>query len=187
MGGPDTCMVIDDVKTGAELYRYGAPSVCNRPLPPCNTFNLPLALIGLDDGKLKPGETWAWDGKVQPYRAWEHDADLAGAWRTGAGWYFQRLAGAIGPDRFKQRLSAFGYGQGAPIGNPTAFWQGPAAGGGLFISHRGPGAFPEEAGAGRVAGEAGGRRFGAGADHRPDAGRGRPVEPGRQLPVHHRR
>lgn len=136
VGGPDTCLVIQDVKTGAEVYRYGAQSACNRPLAPCGTFQIPLALIGLGDGKIKPQETWAWDGKVQPYRAWEHDADLKGAWRSGAGWFFQRLALAIGPDRFKQQLSAFGYGQGAPIGRPQSFWQGPAAGGGLFLSTR---------------------------------------------------
>jgi hypothetical protein len=136
VGGPDTCMTIDDVKSGAEVYRYGAESVCNRPLAPCATFQIPMTLIGLDDGKVRPGETWAWDGKPQPYRAWEHDADLAGAWRSGAGWYFQRLALAIGPARFGQRLSAFGYGQGAPVGRADAFWMGPAAGGGLFLSTR---------------------------------------------------
>lgn len=141
VGGPDTCMVIEDVRSGGEAYRYGASSVCSRPLAPCSTFNIPLALIGLDDGKLKPGDTWAWDGKIQPYKAWERDADLGGAWRTGAGWFFQRLARAIGPARFKQQLSAFGYGQGAPIGNPDAFWQGPAAGGGLFISTLGQAQF----------------------------------------------
>jgi beta-lactamase class D len=141
VGGPDTCLLILDSKTGAEVYRYGAPSVCDRPLAPCNTFAIPMALIGLDDGKLKPDETWTWDGKPQPYKLWERDADLAGAWRTGSGWFFQRLAGLIGTDRFKQRLSAFGYGQGAPIGDPLSFWQGPAAGGGLFISTRGQAEF----------------------------------------------
>ncbi|MDB5459033.1 MAG: beta-lactamase [Caulobacteraceae bacterium] len=136
VGGPDTCMVIEDVKTGAEVYRYGAQSVCNRPLAPCATFQIPLALIGLSDAKLRPDETWTWDGKVQPYKAWEHDTDLKGAWRSGSGWFFRRLALAIGPDRFKQQLSAFGYGQGGPVGRPESFWQGPAAGGGLFLSTR---------------------------------------------------
>jgi beta-lactamase class D len=136
VGGPDTCMVIDDVKTGAELYQYGAPSVCNRPLAPCATFQIPMALIGLSDGALKPDETWAWNGKVQPFKAWEHDADLKDAWRTGSGWFFQRLALAIGPQRFGQALHGFGYGQGAPIGRPDSFWMGPAAGGALFLSTR---------------------------------------------------
>ena len=150
VGGPDTCMVIEDARSGGEVYRYGASSVCSRPLAPCNTFNIPLALIGLDDGKLKPGEVWAWDGKIQPYKAWEHDADLASAWRTGAGWFFQRLARQIGPERFKQQLSAFGYGQGAPVGNPDAFWQGPAAGGGLFISTLGQAQFLKTLAQGRL-------------------------------------
>lgn len=141
VGGPDTCLTILDTATGAEIYRYGAPSVCDRPLAPCHTFAVPMALIGLDDGKLKPDQTWRWDGQPQPYKVWERDADLAGAWRTGSGWFFQRLARAIGPDRFKQQLSAFGYGQGKPIGDPDHFWMGPAADGGLFISTRGQAAF----------------------------------------------
>jgi beta-lactamase class D len=136
VGGPDTCMVLTDVASGAEVYRYGAQSVCNRPLAPCDTFDIPLALIGLDDGAVKPGETWAWDGRPQLYKAWEHDTDLDGAWRSGAGWFFGKLAGEIGPALFQQRLSAFGYGQGAPLGDPRAFWQGPSAGGALFLSTR---------------------------------------------------
>ena len=136
VGGPDTSMVIQDVAHGSELYRYGAQSVCNRPLAPCETFQIPLAVIGLSDGKVKPGEVWKWDGKVQPYKAWERDSDLNGAWRSGAQWWFQRLALAIGPDRFKQQLSAFHYGQGSAIGRPDAFWMGPAAGGGLYLSTR---------------------------------------------------
>jgi beta-lactamase class D len=34
-----------------------------------------------------------------------------------------------------------GYGQGKPVGDPLAFWQGPAAGGGLFISTNDQAAF----------------------------------------------
>jgi beta-lactamase class D len=136
VGGPDTCLVLKDTGSGAELYRYGAESVCNRPLAPCETFRIPLTVIGLSDGKATRGEVVKWDGKVQPYKAWERDMDLEAAWRTGADWWFQRLALAIGPDRFKQALSAFGYGQGKPIGRPDAFWMGPAAGGGLYLSTR---------------------------------------------------
>lgn len=136
VGGPDTCLELKDTASGAELYRYGAQSACNRPLAPCETFRIPLAVIGLSDGKVAPGQVFKWDGKVQPYKAWEHDMDLAGAWRAGANWWFQRLALAIGPERFGQALSAFGYGQGKPIGRPDAFWMGPAAGGGLYLSTR---------------------------------------------------
>jgi beta-lactamase class D len=136
VGGPDTCVLLKDTGNGAELYRYGAQSACNRPLAPCGTFEVPLTVIGLSDGKVAPGQVFKWDGKVQPYKAWERDLDLAGAWRAGAEWWFQRLAVSIGPERFGQALSAFHYGQGRPIGRPDAFWKGPAAGGGLFLSTR---------------------------------------------------
>jgi beta-lactamase class D len=136
VGGPDTCLVLKDTGSGAELYRYGAESVCNRPLAPCETFRAPLTVIGLSDGKATRDEVVKWDGKVQPYKAWERDMDLEAAWRAGADWWFQRLALAIGPDRFKEALTAFGYGQGKPIGRPDGFWMGPAAGGGLYLSTR---------------------------------------------------
>lgn len=136
VGGPDTCLVLKDTGSGAELYRYGAESACNRPFAPCETFRIPLTVIGLSDGKVSRSEVVKWDGKIQPYKAWERDMDLEGAWRVGAEWWFQRLAQQIGPDRFKQALSAYDYGQGKPIGRPDAFWMGPAAGGGLFVSTR---------------------------------------------------
>ena len=134
VGGPDTCVVLKDVASGKELYRYGAESACNRPLAPCATFQAPMTVIGLSDGKVTPGETWKWDGKTQPYKLWEHDQDMASAWRSGAGWWFQKLATDIGPERFKAALKSFDYGQ--PVGRPDAFWMGPAAGGGLFVSTR---------------------------------------------------
>ena len=134
VGGPDTCFVLKDVVTGADRYRYGAETVCGRPQTPCATFEIPMAVIGLSDGKVTPGQVWKWDGKVQPYGAWQHDMDLQAAWRAGAEWWFQRLALAIGQDRFKHALSEFGYGQGGPAGRPDAFWMGPAAGGGLYLT-----------------------------------------------------
>lgn len=136
VGGPDTCFVIKDVPTGREAYRYGVESVCNRPLAPCATFQVPLTVLGLSDATLNPKEIAKWDGKVQPYKLWEQDTDLAGAWRTGAAWYFQKAALSVGIDRFKQQLPAFGYGQAKPVGRPDAFWMGPAAGGGLYLSTR---------------------------------------------------
>jgi beta-lactamase class D len=141
IGGPDTCVVIVDTASGAELYRYGDHAVCNRPLAPCAAFNAPMALIGLDTGVIKPDTVWPWDGSAQPSEQWRKDANLASAFQWDTPWWWRRLAQAIGPDRFAQRLSAFGYGQGRPVGDPLAFWQGPAAGGGLFISSHDQAAF----------------------------------------------
>jgi beta-lactamase class D len=141
IGGPDTCAVIVDTAKGGELYRYGDHAVCNRPLAPCSTFDAPMALIGLDAGEVMPGEVWRWDGSPQPTALWRQDADLAQAFKTDAPWWWRRLAGEIGTRRFSERLTAFGYGQGRPIGDPLAFWRGPVAGGGLFLSTNNQAAF----------------------------------------------
>ncbi len=134
IGGPDTCVVILDTHSGEELYRYGDHAVCNRPLAPCATFNAPMALIGLDSGVITPAMVFPYDGSVQPSAEWRRDTDLATAYRWDTPWWWRKLAQLIGPFRFGEALSAMGYGQGQPLGDPLAFWQGPAAGGGLFIS-----------------------------------------------------
>jgi len=141
IGGPDTCVVIVSPRDGSELYRYGDHAVCNRPLAPCDTFKAPMALIGLDLGAITPATVWPWDRSAQPSDQWRKDSNLAAAFQWDTPWWWRRLAGAIGPDRFAQHLSAFGYGQGRPIGDPLAFWLGPAAGGGLFISSNNQAAF----------------------------------------------
>jgi beta-lactamase class D len=141
VGGPDTCAVILEEKDGEELYRYGDHAVCNRPLAPCATFNAPMALIGLNSGVIRPDTVFPYDGSKQPAEEWRRDANLASAFQSGAPWWWRKLAQAIGPARFGQSLAAMGYGQGKPLGDPLAFWQGPAAGGGLFISTNGQAAF----------------------------------------------
>lgn len=141
IGGPDTCVVIVDTRSGQELYRYGDHAVCNRPLAPCATFNAPMALIGLDSGVIKSDTVWPWDGSAQPSEQWRKDSNLASAFQWDTPWWWRRLAQGIGANRFAQRLSAFGYGQGRPVGDRLAFWLGPAAGGGLFISSNDQAAF----------------------------------------------
>jgi beta-lactamase class D len=137
IGGPDTCVVILDMRDGGELYRYGDHAVCNRPLAPCATFNAPMAVIGLDEGLVRPAMRWPYDRSPQASAEWRRDADLADAFQWDTPWWWRRLARTIGPAEFARRLSALGYGQGRPVGDPQAFWRGPAAGGGLFISTQG--------------------------------------------------
>lgn len=141
IGGPDTCVVIIDTHDGGELYRYGDHAVCNRPLAPCATFNATMALIGLDEGLIRPDTRLPYDGSPQPAVEWRRDADLADALQWNPPWWWRRLARSIGPREFAHRLAAFHYGQGRPIGEPLTFWRGPAAGGGLFISTNAQAAF----------------------------------------------
>lgn len=136
MGGIGTCVVLLDTKTGATIYQYNSPQVCNYPLPPCETFNIVTSLVGLDQGVVTPKTVFKWDGAPQPVTAWQTNADMQKAWQNQIGWWFQRLAGQIGHDRYVQALGPMGYGNRNIAGPATAFWQGPQAGGQLLLSTR---------------------------------------------------
>ena len=134
MGGADTCVVLADTAGGRTLYQYGNAGVCMRLLPPCATFDIANDLIGLDLGLVTPRAVFKWDGTPQPVKAWEADTDMAGAFKAGTLWWQQRLAQAVGHDRYVERLRAFDYGSRDPVGAATGFWLGPRAGGGLWTS-----------------------------------------------------
>ena len=135
-GGIGTCVIIADTGSGRELFRYNSNAACMNPLPPCATFDIPDALIGLDAGLVTPQTVFKWNGKPQPVTAWQHDADLAAAFKGGVLWWFQRLAVMAGPSLYAERLKAFGYGNKLAGGSPDSFWLGPASGGKLAISAR---------------------------------------------------
>lgn len=50
MGGPDTCVILADTKSGGEAYRYGDNGACLREVPPCSTFDIAIALTALETG-----------------------------------------------------------------------------------------------------------------------------------------
>ncbi|MDR3512060.1 MAG: penicillin-binding transpeptidase domain-containing protein [Caulobacteraceae bacterium] len=134
IGGLGTCVIILDTQSGRKVYQYGHFDICARALPPCETFEVPIALVGLDAGLVTPQAVVKWDGSPQPTRAWQTDADLAGAFHDSIGWWFGRLAQQIGHDRWATALGAFGYGNKALSGPAGSFWQGPAHGGALALS-----------------------------------------------------
>ncbi len=136
LGGEGTCVILADRKTGFELYRYGSNGVCMTPLPPCSTFKVPNSLIGLELGIVTPTTVFKWDGKPEPIKAWETDADMRKALKESMVWWYQRVAAQVGHDRYVQKLKAFGYGDRNPDGPLTTFWLGPSVGGGLTISTR---------------------------------------------------
>jgi beta-lactamase class D len=135
-GGHGTCVSIRDVRTGREVYAYGSNAVCMRQLPPCSSFKIANALIGLDAGLITPRAVVVWDGKPQPVKAWETDADLAKAFKLSMVPWFQKLARSVGHDVYAKQLKALDYGSANPAGPVDQFWLGPQAGGGLTISTR---------------------------------------------------
>ncbi len=133
-GGIGTCVVIDDTVTGQRVYQYNDYGACHRLLPPCSTFKIANSLIGLDAGLVTPQTVFKWDGKPQPIKAWEQDADMRTAFKELIVWWYQRLAKMVGKPAYQERLKAYDYGNKSPDGPLTSFWLGPAAGGGLGVS-----------------------------------------------------
>jgi beta-lactamase class D len=136
LGGGETCVVLTDVASGRVLYQYGNAGVCMRGLPPCATFDIANDLIGQDLGVITPATVFKWDGAPQPVKAWETDADLLKAFKVSIGWWQQRLASAVGHDRYVEQLKALNYGTRDPAGPVQSFWMGSRHGGGLWISTR---------------------------------------------------
>jgi len=136
IGGVGTCVEILDTASGAEVYRYNSNGVCMRRLPPCSTFKIPNSLIALDAGVVTPTTVLKWDGTPQRVSDWQKDADMKTAFRDSILWWYQRVAQQVGKPAYEERLKAFHYGGETPDGPLTAFWIGPAAGGGLGISTR---------------------------------------------------
>ncbi len=134
MGGANTCVVLLDAKTGLSVYQYGSAIVCRTPLPPCATFDVPLALIGLDQGVITPQTVYKWDLTPQKVKAWETDADLTKAFHDDIGWWWGNLASQIGHDKLSDAAHRFDYGNKLVDGPATSFWMGPPNGGGLSLS-----------------------------------------------------
>jgi beta-lactamase class D len=137
IGGLGTCVILMDAASGRQIYQYGHFNVCDAArLPPCATFELPAALVGLDTGAITPTTVFNWDGTPQPISAWKVDADITKAFKSSIGWWFARLSQKIGPDRFTQALQDMNYGDAKSDGPPQSFWMGPQQGGKLTISTR---------------------------------------------------
>jgi beta-lactamase class D len=136
LGGASTCVVLTDIKSGGIVYQFGADDVCMAQLPPCDTFDVPAALIGLDQGVITPQSIYKWDGSPQPVAAWQTDADLTKAWHDAIRWWWEDLSQAIGHDRMADGLKRFDYGNKIADGPERSFWEGPKNGGALGISTR---------------------------------------------------
>ena len=133
-GGVGTCVVVDETRSGREVYRYNSHGVCDNKMPPCQTYEIAGDLIGLDAGVIDPVSKRKWDGAPQPVSSWQQDADLKTAFDDSIGWWQARIAQDLGHDTLKQALHRLGYGNEDIGANLTSFWMGPSQGGQLGIS-----------------------------------------------------
>jgi len=133
-GGVGTCVVIDDARSGREVYRYNSYGVCANKMPPCQTYEIAGDLMGLDAGLVDPVAKVKWDGTPQPVSSWQQDVDLKTAFQDSIGWWQARIAQSLGQDGVKQNLHRLGYGNGEVGASLSSFWMGPSQGGQLGIS-----------------------------------------------------
>ncbi|WP_308774365.1 penicillin-binding transpeptidase domain-containing protein [uncultured Bilophila sp.] len=110
---------------GADRYTAFNKALSETRLPPCSTFKIFHALIGLDTGVLDRDDArtlMKWDGKPSSIAAWNRDHTLASAMRHSVVWYFQRVATGIGEERMQRELDRIGYGNRDISGGLTRFW-----------------------------------------------------------------
>ena len=134
IGGLGTCVIIRDTVSGREVYHYGDAVPCMAHLPPCDLFDIPNSLIGLDRGLIIPGGVVKWDGKPAQMIEWQKDMTWSQAFHIGNEAWFGQLAAKTGLDGYAQGLRALDYGDHNTAGPPTQFWMGPQAGGGLTVT-----------------------------------------------------
>lgn len=120
-GGYDSCFLLTDAD-GRVLVSVGGWKLARR-LPPCSTFKVPNAIIGLDTGVI-PDERHVirWDGVKRRFEEWNQDLDLQNAVKVSAVWYFQELARRVGAERMQAYVDRFAYGNRDLSAGLTEFW-----------------------------------------------------------------
>jgi beta-lactamase class D len=140
-GGVGACVLVQETSSGDTVYQYGSHTLCRTQQPPCATFEIPLSLIALESGAVRPDQVLEWNGAAQPARALERDADLRTAFTQSIPWWFAAVAQRLGAERLQRALDGFDYGNERVEGPVDRFWTGAAAGGRLAISTQQQAAF----------------------------------------------
>jgi beta-lactamase class D len=101
---------------------------CRERFTPFSTFKIPNAAIGLDSGVIQdPDAVMPWDRRKHPPEShwpegWKRDHSLRSALRASAVWFFQDMAGRIGPERMAKYLRQLDYGNRDISGGIDRFW-----------------------------------------------------------------
>jgi beta-lactamase class D len=104
-----SCFLLSEIGVGQ--MRREPSSGCATRMTPASTFKIPHALAALDAGVLSgPDAAMSYDGSSVAWPSWQRDHTLASAMHSSVLWYFQRLAQRLGPDRERDYLRRFDYG-----------------------------------------------------------------------------
>jgi beta-lactamase class D len=93
-------------------------------LPPCSTFKIWNALLGLEEGILSSADEpfYEWDGIRRDIEAWNKNLDLRDAFQASCVPAFQLLANRLGADRMNRWLGTIGYGDENTSAGLDVFW-----------------------------------------------------------------
>jgi beta-lactamase class D len=120
--------VLLDGKSGRR--RVYNPQQAARRFSPYSTFKIPNTLIALETGVADgPDFALAWDRTRVPAedwwpKTWARDHRLRTALRDSVVWFYQELARRVGPERMREHVRRFGYGNMDLAGGIDQFWLG---------------------------------------------------------------
>ena len=100
------------------------PGVAATRLPPCSTFKIVNALIGLEAGIISSPDKqfYKWDGIERSIPAWNRDLSLREAFQASCVPAFQDLARRIGQERMQSYIEKTGYGNQDISAGIDVFW-----------------------------------------------------------------
>ena len=120
--GRQGAFVLIECSSGAVTTFH--PRMAEKPLPPCSTFKVWNALIGLESGIISsPDEAfYQWDGVKRAFPAWNRDLTVKQAFQASCVPAFQNLARRIGPVRMQTWIDRIGYGDQDISAGIDVFW-----------------------------------------------------------------
>lgn len=93
------------------------------PYLPASTFKIFNTMAALEAGAIANNSTiLKWDGRKRVVETWNHDQNMAEAFRNSTVWFYQELARRIGGKRMRAMLEREHYGNADPSGGTDAFW-----------------------------------------------------------------
>lgn len=119
-GGVGTFVLLD-TETGT-TQRLDPDRAARRYLP-ASTFKVYNALVALETGVVgDPDSVFVWDGVTREIPQWNRDHTLRSGMAASTVWLYQRVARAVGRDRYRAAFDRQPYGNGTVGPDVDQFW-----------------------------------------------------------------
>ena len=109
--------------SGKNTWTVYHPHNAAERISPNSTYKIYDALLGLESGIITPNNTgMVWNGKDQPFHAWEADQTLDSAMKNSVNWYFQSIDSQLGSDSVTSFLQKIQYGNQQISSDIRLYW-----------------------------------------------------------------